>query len=205
MLVSGHHEIYRTVINAAYLMATSLLGRECTVAPKEKPCYRCSGVGHISRDCPQAPSGDGYSGATGGQECYKCGHVGHIARNCSQGGYSGDGYGGRQHTCYSCGGHGHMARDCTHGQKCYNCKLPPTICSTSHVRPSEDLYILAFVLDFLLSSPFFLSLLCECILTPLNLGGEVGHVSRDCPSEARGERVCYKCKQPGHVQAACPN
>ncbi|BAE61105.1 unnamed protein product [Aspergillus oryzae RIB40] len=95
--------------------------RECTVAPKEKPCYRCSGVGHISRDCPQAPSGDGYSGATGGQECYKCGHVGHIARNCSQGGYSGDGYGGRQHTCYSCGGHGHMARDCTHGQKCYNC------------------------------------------------------------------------------------
>ncbi|QRD90359.1 hypothetical protein F9C07_2069640 [Aspergillus flavus] len=121
MLVSGHHEIYRTVINAAYLTATSLLGRECTVAPKEKPCYRCSGVGHISRDCPQAPSGDGYSGATGGQECYKCGHVGHIARNCSQGGYSGDGYGGRQHTCYSCGGHGHMARDCTHGQKCYNC------------------------------------------------------------------------------------
>lgn len=37
------------------------------------------------------------------------------------------------------------------------------------------------------------------------LGGEVGHVSRDCTTEARGERVCYKCKQPGHVQAACPN
>jgi hypothetical protein len=36
-------------------------------------------------------------------------------------------------------------------------------------------------------------------------GGEVGHVSRDCPTEASGERVCYKCKQPGHVQAACPN
>lgn len=36
------------------------------------------------------------------------------------------------------------------------------------------------------------------------LGGEVGHVSRDCPTEANGERVCYKCKQPGHVQAACP-
>lgn len=37
------------------------------------------------------------------------------------------------------------------------------------------------------------------------LGGEVGHLSRDCPSEASGERVCYKCKQPGHVQASCPN
>ena len=36
-------------------------------------------------------------------------------------------------------------------------------------------------------------------------GGEVGHLSRDCPSETSSERVCYKCKQPGHVQAACPN
>jgi len=36
-------------------------------------------------------------------------------------------------------------------------------------------------------------------------GGEVGHLSRDCPSEPSSERVCYKCKQPGHVQAACPN
>lgn len=36
-------------------------------------------------------------------------------------------------------------------------------------------------------------------------GGEVGHLSRDCPQEASSERVCYKCKQPGHVQAACPN
>ncbi|KAF2491579.1 hypothetical protein BU16DRAFT_122460 [Lophium mytilinum] len=36
-------------------------------------------------------------------------------------------------------------------------------------------------------------------------GGEVGHLSRDCPSETSNERVCYKCKQPGHVQASCPN
>ena len=39
----------------------------------------------------------------------------------------------------------------------------------------------------------------------ITLGGEIGHVSRDCPTEAKGERVCYNCKQPGHVQAACPN
>ncbi|EAU29664.1 conserved hypothetical protein [Aspergillus terreus NIH2624] len=99
--------------------------RECTVAPKEKSCYRCGTTGHISRECPQA-AGEGYGGgAPGGQECYKCGRVGHIARNCPQGGSYGGGfgggYGGRQQTCYSCGGFGHMARDCTHGQKCYNC------------------------------------------------------------------------------------
>jgi hypothetical protein len=35
--------------------------------------------------------------------------------------------------------------------------------------------------------------------------GEVGHLSRDCPSETSSERTCYKCKQPGHVQAQCPN
>ena len=99
-------------------------GRECTVAPKEKSCYRCGAVGHISRECPQAGENER---PAGGQECYKCGRVGHIARNCSQGGSYGGGfgggYGGRQQTCYSCGGFGHMARDCTQGQKCYNCKL----------------------------------------------------------------------------------
>ena len=42
-------------------------------------------------------------------------------------------------------------------------------------------------------------------LLTLALGGENGHLSRDCPREATSERVCYKCKQPGHVQAACPN
>lgn len=99
-------------------------GRECTVAPKEKSCYRCGTSGHISRECPQAGSGDGYGGD---QECYRCGQAGHIARNCSQGGGfgyggGGGGFAGRQ-TCYSCGGFGHMARDCTQGQKCYNCKL----------------------------------------------------------------------------------
>lgn len=48
------------------------------------------------------------------------------------------------------------------------------------------------------------SLSLESATNPL-LGGEVGHVSRDCPTEAKGERMCYKCKQPGHVQSACPN
>ena len=40
--------------------------------------------------------------------------------------------------------------------------------------------------------------------TLTEVGGEVGHLSRDCPSEASSERTCYKCKQPGHIQSACP-
>ena len=39
----------------------------------------------------------------------------------------------------------------------------------------------------------------------LHTGGETGHLSRECPSEVSSERTCYKCRQPGHVQAACPN
>lgn len=29
--------------------------------------------------------------------------------------------------------------------------------------------------------------------------------SKDCTQELSTERVCYKCKQPGHVQSDCPN
>lgn len=161
-----------------WLLALTDTGRECAAPLKEKSCYRCGMIGHISRECTAAGPNDGFGAVGGGQECYKCGQVGHIARNCPQsGGFGGNSYGGfgggaRGQTCYSCGGYGHMARDCTQGQKCYNCMLP--------VR----------LTIYLQTADFF-------------LGGEVGHVSRDCPTEARGERVCYKCKQPGHVQAAC--
>lgn len=127
---------------------TSILGRECTVAPKEKSCYRCGLSGHISRECTQASTGsnfggNGYSGGAGGQECYKCGQVGHIARNCPGGNYGGShgGFGGRQQTCYSCGGYGHMARDCMQGQKCYNCMF--------------HLFILTMCVFCLFNDPFY--------------------------------------------------
>ena len=57
------------------------VSRECNAPQKEKACYRCNEVGHLSRDCPTGGAGGGggmgggmgggYSGGGGGQECYK--------------------------------------------------------------------------------------------------------------------------------------
>jgi cellular nucleic acid-binding protein len=69
-----------------------------------------------------------------------------------------------------------MSRDCTQGQKCYNCQS-----------------ILPETFDFLLRR-----------LTFWQPGGEYGHLSKDCSTPST-DRVCYKCKQPGHIQAECPN
>ena len=49
-----------------------------------------------------------------------------------------------------------------------------------------------------------LSRVLEIPLTRLS-GGETGHLSRDCPAEQSNERVCYRCKQAGHLQSQCPN
>jgi cellular nucleic acid-binding protein len=53
---------------------------------------------------------------------------------------------------------------------------------------------------------------CKCLhcsllpkpIANILIGGELGHISKDCPSEMSQERVCYRCKQPGHLQADCP-
>lgn len=56
------------------------VSRECNAPQKEKACYRCNEVGHLSRECPNTGAGGGgggggmgggYSGGGGGQECYK--------------------------------------------------------------------------------------------------------------------------------------
>ena len=51
------------------------VSRECNAPQKEKACYRCNEVGHLSRECPNAGTGggmgSGYSGGGSGQECYK--------------------------------------------------------------------------------------------------------------------------------------
>ncbi|KAK3504089.1 hypothetical protein B0T13DRAFT_429571 [Neurospora crassa] len=32
------------------------------------------------------------------------------------------------------------------------------------------------------------------------------HFSRPCPKDSgSGEKICYKCQQPGHVQSQCPS
>jgi cellular nucleic acid-binding protein len=195
-------------------MGVRCLGRECTQPQKDKSCYRCGETGHISRECPNDASGGGSGGGGwnssggggggSGAECYKCGKVGHIARNCPQGsgygggygsggggGGGGGGYGGRSQTCYSCGGYGHMSRDCTQGQKCYNCACLLLFRPFFMIQPSPLSFgVVWFRADLRRNGV---------------AGGETGHLSRDCSAQSSNERLCYKCKQAGHIQADCPN
>ncbi|KAI4239139.1 MAG: hypothetical protein L6R40_005572 [Gallowayella cf. fulva] len=180
------------------------VSRECSAPQKEKSCYRCGEVGHISRDCANAaggaPSGGlggGYAGGGGGQECYKCGKVGHIARNCTEGGgggYGGSSYAGGSYAGNSyAGGYGGGYGAGRSQQTCYSCGGYGHM-SRDCTQGQKCYNCESWVCNF-----------HRTIKLTKILGGEVGHLSRDCPSEPTSERVCYKCKQPGHIQATCPN
>jgi cellular nucleic acid-binding protein len=146
----------------------------------DRVCYRCYQPGHLAKDCPTEQ-------AAAGQECYKCGRLGHIARNCPQGA---GGMGGMRGGYGGGGGYGNYGYGAG-AKQCYSCG------GFGHMSrdctQGQKCYNCTYP-----RTPFL-----RHALTSFT-GGEYGHLSKDCTTPST-ERVCYKCKQPGHIQAECPN
>eukprot|EP00993_Chasmostoma_nieuportense_P000060 NODE_1055_length_1684_cov_302.096981_g991_i0.p1 GENE.NODE_1055_length_1684_cov_302.096981_g991_i0~~NODE_1055_length_1684_cov_302.096981_g991_i0.p1 ORF type:complete len:521 (+),score=63.69 NODE_1055_length_1684_cov_302.096981_g991_i0:51-1613(+) len=195
-------------------------GQSGEVERAEQTCYRCSTVGHISRDCPLKAERLPQEEFLATQKCFTCSEMGHLVRNCPSKPEKTAANAAKME-CYECHAFGHAARDCPQKKSsrkpketqneatmiCYNCQETGHLARNCTADPVPRVLTCRICKETGHNAK-------DCTQTPppqvCYTCQEAGHVARDCPSRPakKAERPpieCRSCHMTGHIARECPN
>lgn len=165
--------------------ATPAIREESEESKRRKQnCYKCGGEGHIQEMCP-SPEGSRNSAAP---ECHLCKGRGHIKVRCPNNVPKG--------VCYKCGQYGHAGRECRAGDfgvmgggrmgGDYGYGMQP---------PPHDMYGHGPQMGMGMGMPGM----------GMGMGGfQPRFDAGPAGGAGGGDRLCFRCKQPGHQAMNCP-